>query len=141
MVSRQTSSAPAHDPSIAKKLTELKATFLKICFDGMKFLPAIHPIPGHVKQSVIACNNDVYIQHDTFVHLAEKVFEVSIERRHETDRLKLEVIHDKDIIKAQDEELSSYKSQHETAQKNTKDTAEAVNRLEAAQEKEIDEAV
>jgi hypothetical protein len=71
---------------------------------------AIHHIPGHVKQSSIACNNDVYVQHNAFVHLAEKVSEVSIECQHEIDRLKLEAIHEKDIIKAQDEEFSSYKS-------------------------------
>nr|ABB55296.1 hypothetical protein 11.t00005 [Allium cepa] len=98
--------------TIMEKLAELKARFLIICFDGLKFLLAIHHIPGHVKQSVIARNNDVYIQPDAFVDLAEK-----------------------------DEDLSSYKYQPKTVQKSAKDTAEAVNRLEDAQKKEIDEVV
>ena len=96
-------------------MVDLKAKFPKICFDGLKFLPAIHHIPGHVKQSAIACNNDVSVQHDAFVHLVEKVSEVSIERQHEIDRLKLEAGFDKDIIKSQDVELASYKSKLEAA--------------------------
>ena len=106
-----------------------------------KVSSAIHPILGHVKQSAIACTNDVYVQHDAFIHLVEKVSEVLVERQHEIDPLKLEAIHDKDIIKAQDEELSLYKSQLAAAQKAVTDMAEAVDRLEAAHKKEIDEAV
>ena len=36
----------AADPTIAEKMVDLKAKFPKICFDGLKFLPAIHHIPG-----------------------------------------------------------------------------------------------
>ena len=122
-------------------MVDLKAKFPKICFNGLKFLPAIHHIPGHVKQSAIACNNDVYVQYDAFVHLVEKISEVSVERQYEIDRLKLEAGYDKNIIKHQDEELASYKSKLEAAEQSAKDTAEAVTRLEAAHKKELDEAV
>lgn len=126
---------------MSERLAELKDKFPKIYFDGLKFLLTIHHIPGHVKQSAIACTNDVYVQHDAFVHLAEKLSEVSMERQHEIDHLKLEAIHDKDIIKAQDKELASYRSQFEAARQSAHDTAEAVNRLESTHKKEIDEAV
>ena len=140
-LSKPSPPAPVTDPTVSERLNELKAKFSKICFDGLKFLPAIHPIPGDVKQNAIACTNDVYVQHDAFVHLAEKLSEVSMERQHEIDRLKLEAIHDRDIIKAQDEEIAAYKSELEATRQSAKDTAEAVSRLELTHKKELDEAV
>lgn len=85
-LSKPSPPAPATDPTVSEKLAELKDKFSRICFDGLKFLPTIHPIPGHVKQSALACMNDVYVQHDAFVHLSEKLSEISVERQHEIDR-------------------------------------------------------
>lgn len=55
--------------------------------------------------------NNVCVQHESFIHLAKKIFEVFTEHQHEIDRLKLEAIHDKDTIKHQDAELLEYKAQ------------------------------
>ena len=48
-LSKSSPPAPATDPTVSERLAELKDKFPKICFDGLKFLPAIHPIPGHTK--------------------------------------------------------------------------------------------